>query len=282
MRPLDNIQVLSLAGRLPGPVAVAHLCRLGATAVKVEPPEGDPLFHARPEWYQALHKGQRIVILNLKNEVDRGRLEILLGVADLLVTATRPASLQRLGLSWPDVHARHPRLSQIAVVGHPPPREDLPGHDLTYQAELGLLDPPHLPRALLADWAGAHRIVSTALALILARERGHEPGYAAVSLAEAAADFAEPLRQGLTAPGGLLGGGFAGYNLYRAQDGWVAVAALETHFWSRLARLVGGEAPGAEQLQAFFLTRSCRDWEAWGAEQDLPIVAVREGPLAQE
>ena len=44
---------------------------------------------------------------------------------------------------------------------------------------------------------------------------------------EAAERMAAPQRWGLTRPGGLLGGGHAGYQVLRAQDGWVALAALE-------------------------------------------------------
>lgn len=281
MQPLANIRIVSLAGRLPGPVAVARLRCLGASAVKVEPPEGDLLFHACPAWYEELHQGIEIVSLDLKDPTERTRLDELLGQGDLLLTATRPAGLARLGLSWAELHPRCPRLSQIAIVGHASPREEQSGHDLTYQAECGLLDPPQLPRALIADWAGAHAVVGAALAVILGRERGQGCRYVEVSLAKHAMDFAEPLRHGLTAPAGLLGGGFPGYNLYRARDGWVAVAALEPHFWRRLAQATGEESPTKDQLATFFAARAADEWEAWGRDQDLPIVAVRAAPSGE-
>jgi alpha-methylacyl-CoA racemase len=275
MQPLANIRIVNLATRLPGPIAVAKLCRLGASAVKVEPPEGDPLYHACPAWYAELHAGIEIVPLNLREPADRLRLDEFLAASDLLITATRPAGLARLGLAWPELHARHHGLSQIAIIGHEAPRQEQAGHDLTYQAELGLLDPPHLPRALIADCAGAQEVVTRALALMLERERGGKVGYTEVSLAAAAADFACPLRRGLTAPGGLLSGDFAGYNLYPASDGWVAVAALEAQFWRRLGQAAGIESPGKEQLAALFAMRTAGEWEAWGRAEDVPVVAVR-------
>lgn len=274
MKPLENIRVVSLAVNLPGPVAAARLGELGAMVVKVEPPAGDPLDHARPEWYRELHQGQQVVRLNLKEPTDRRRLDDCLEPADLLLTATRPTALERLGLAWPTLHARFPRLCQIALVGYLPP-DERPGHDLTYQASLGLLDPPHLPRTVLADLAGAREAVSAALALILARERGQGCHCAHVSLAEAARLFTAPLRHRLTVPGEVLGGGLPGYNLYRACDGWIAVAALEPHFWRRLVQELGVAAPDREQLQAVFLTRTAEQWEAWAAERDLPLAAVR-------
>src|SRR5260370_29947007 len=106
MQPLANVRIVTLAGRLPGPVAVARLCRLGASAVKIEPPEGDALHHACPAWYDELHSRMEIVTLSLKEEANRPRLDEILGRSDLLVTASRPAGLARLGLAWPDLHAK--------------------------------------------------------------------------------------------------------------------------------------------------------------------------------
>src|SRR5205807_554987 len=83
--------------------------------------------------------------------------------ADLLLTATRPKALARLGLSWTQLQERLPRLSQVAIVGYPVPRHDVPGHDLTYQAQAGLVEPPALPRACTADWGGAQEVVIAAL-----------------------------------------------------------------------------------------------------------------------
>src|SRR5437763_14218509 len=244
--PLRDIRVVSLALNVPGPVAAARLCRLGAAVAKVEPPGGDPLAMACPAWYEELCAGQEVVRLDLKDAAGHAALDGLLEGADLLLTSSRPAALNRLGLSWPDLHVRFPRLVQVALVGHAAPHQDVPGHDLTYLASPGLLVPPHVPHTLLADLAGAEQAVSTALALLYARERGHGAAYAQVALADVAAAFAAPLRHGLTAADGFLGGGFAGYGLYRAQEGWIAVAALEPHSWRRLPEEL--EASNAQDL----------------------------------
>jgi alpha-methylacyl-CoA racemase len=280
MASLDGVHVLTLATNLPGPVAVARLHRLGATVVKVEPPAGDPLARASPVWYDLLHRGQTVLTLDLKRDDDREQLHQRLGRADLLVTATRPAALHRLGLDWAALHARYPRLCQAALVGYAPPHDDLPGHDLTFQARAGLLEPPRLPRACLADLFGAEQLVVAALALLLARERGQGAQYAEVSLAEAAEDLAVTWRHGLTTPDGVLGGACSGYNLYRTRAGWIALAALEPHFWEKLTRELGLTAPDRGQLQQTFLTGTAEEWEAWAAVRDLPLVRVREAPEA--
>ena len=129
-----------------------------------------------------------------------------------------------------------------------------------------------MPPVLVADLAGAERAVSAALSLLFARERGHGAGYEQVALSEAARTFAAPLRWGLTAPGGVLGGGFPGYGLYRAREGHVALAALEGHFWERLLRELGAENDDRRDLERIFRTRTAEQWEEWAAER--PLVHV--------
>jgi alpha-methylacyl-CoA racemase len=270
--PLGGVRVLTLAVNLPGPVA-ARLGVMGASVVKVEPPGGDPLARMCPGYYEELGAGQEVVRLDLKDRKDRASLDDLLKRIDLLLTASRPAALGRLGLAWPELHDRFPRLCQVAIVGHPPTDEDAPGHHLTYQVRFGTLSPSDVP-PLVADLAGAELAVSTALALLFAREREQDAGYEQVALSEAARSFAEPLRQGLTAPGSVLGGSFPGYGLYRAREGHVVLAALEGHFWERLLRELEVE-DDRQHLERVFKTRTAEQWEEWAAERDLPLAAVR-------
>ena len=77
---------------------------------------------------------------------------------------------------------------------------------------------------------GAERVVvSVLLALRCA------PGACLqVGLRDVADDLRAPIDHGLTSPGGRLGGGDPAYGVYRARDGWIAVAALEPHFRRRL------------------------------------------------
>ena len=272
MNLLDGVRIINLSVNLPGPAAARRLARMGAVVVKVEPPGGDPMAAYHADWYREMAAGQTVVTIDLKAAAGRSHLMALLAEADLLITASRPAALERLELDWATLHRKLPRLCQVAIVGYPSPRENEAGHDLTYQASLGLLNPPHMPRTLLADMAGAEQTVTASLALLLARERGQGGGYREVALSEAAAAMAEPLRYGTTAPGALLGGGIPEYNIYRTSDGWVAVAALEPHFKKRLQEALTVQT--RDEYQAVFLQRSSADWQRWGQEQDVPIVAA--------
>lgn len=278
---LQGTRLVTLAQNVPGPAAAARIRSLGASVVKVEPPAGDPLAWANPAWYEHLTTGQEIVRLDLKDAAGRARLDDYLTTADLFLTSSRPGALQRLGLGPEKLREAYPRLCVVAIVGYPAPHADEPGHDLTYLAEGGLLSPPEMPRTLLADLAGAERAVSAALALLLHREKGNDAGYVEVALSEAATSFAEPWRFGITRPGEHLGGGFPGYNLYEAKGGWVAVAALEPHFWEKLIAELGLEVATAKEDLAKVLRReTAEEWERWAAERDLPVAALRDAPDA--
>lgn len=280
---LEGVLLVTLAQNVPGPAAAARLRAFGASVVKVEPPGGDPLASSNPAWYEALAAGQEVVRLDLKSETGRARLDERLGEADVLLTSSRSAALARLGLGTEELRARYPRLCYVAITGYPAPREDAPGHDLTYLADFGLLSPPEMPRTLLADLAGAERVVSATLALLLDREKGAGAGYAEVALSEAAAFFAEPLRYGITKPGAHLGGGFPGYNLYPAREGWLALAALEQHFWERLLLELGLENEATrEDLEGVFLQKPAEEWERWARERDLPLATLRDAPREKE
>ena len=272
---LAGLRVVTTALNLPGPAACARLRELGATVEKVEPPTGDPMQAYQPEWYERLHDSIRIHWLDLKDDAGRDAMKGLLGEADLLVTAQRPSALARLGLGARDLAERFPRLCHVAIVGHAPPREEHAGHDLTYLAEAGLLSPPAMPATLFADMAGAERAVTTALALVIARDRGRPARAAFAPLAEAADWLAQPLARGLTAPGALLGGGYAGYNVYAAASGWIAVAALEPHFARALGEALGCTPLDTARLGSLFAAESAQHWETWARARDLPIVALR-------
>lgn len=274
--PLRDIRVVSLAVNLPGPLTAARLADLGAAVTKIVPPMGDPLAWVSPAWHDSLQAGQTVIALDLKTEAGQARLAELLAEADALLTATRPAALTRLGLDWMTLSRRYPQLCHVALVGYPAPDAGRAGHDLTYQASVGLLEPPHFPRIPLADYAGAERAVSATLALLWERDRNGRGGQVTVSLVEALAPYAHALCYGLFAPGTLLAGGSPLYHIYPAKEGWVALASLEPHFRARLKAGLGLNALTYETLTEAFQSRTAAEWDAWAMAHDIPLAAVRE------
>lgn len=282
--PLAGVKVVSLAVNLPGPVAAHRFTQLGAEVIKVEPPSGDPLALAAPEYYRSLFAGQEVITADLKSDEGAGRLAGLLDGADLLVTSNRLRALAKLGLDWDSLHRRYPRLSQVAIVGHPGADADIPGHDLTYQADAGTVassgtpPTPQIPMVPVADLGGAERAVTEGVAALFIAAKSGEGRFVEVGLAEVVEDFAATLRFGLSGPGTVLGGGYPTYGIYAAQDGHVALAAIEPHFAATLATLMGLDSPfdvTEEALTSFFATDTVEHWCTWAREHGLPLTGVR-------
>lgn len=269
------MRILSIAQNVPGPVAVARLVADGAEAIKIEPPWGDQLETLCKPWYAELHARVRVERLDLKTPEGAARAWSILDGCDVFLASQRPSALTRLGLDAAAIRKRGlTSLCHVNIVGDTANPEE-PGHDITYQARAGLLavlsgveGQQPLPLTLLADMAGAERAYG------VIRDAASRPGESrVVGLYNALRDLAEPLRRGLTAPGGPLGGSNPAYAVYQCRAGWIALGALEPHFRARLFEGLG-LADGADPSHVFF-TRTAAEWEQWAAARDLPLVAIK-------
>ncbi len=255
-----------------------RLRKLGATITKIEPPDGDPLKIIAKKWYQDLVRGQKVLKLDLKQKLGQRQLYSLLSRTDLLITSSRPDSLQRLGISWSKLKKTFPKLCYVPIYGESAPRSSRAGHDLTYQAQHGLVDPYQMPKILIADLAGASEVVSAALDVLLHRERFNISATRAVALSDAAKSFALPIRHKLTHPSAHLGGGSLRYGIYRCRKGWIALAALENKFWNHLLQELQLSAISnvkQSTLERAFLKRTDLEWEKWAIKRDIPLAALR-------
>ncbi len=272
---LTGINVLAVVGNIPGPLAAARLRMLGARVVKIEVPSGDPLELASPAWYAQNAAGVEVLRLDLRDEVSRRALFAHVANADVVMTAMRARSVEKLGLTWERLHPRNPRAVLITLSGEAPPHDDRAGHDLTYQARAGTIAPPAMPRTLVGDMAAAERLVAVTLAALYKRERTGMPTHARVNITDCANTFAEPYRHGLTSAGGALGGGLPTYDIYECARGFIALAALEPHFIDRLQTLLGVDDLDRGTLQRTFRQRDASAWERLAEEHDIPLAEVR-------
>lgn len=238
-QPLRGVRVVSLALNLPGPAALMRLAQMGARCTKINPPAGDPMQHYTPDGYAMLHKGVQHQTLDLKTEVGQAALHKLLPQTDVLLTSFRPSALIKLGLGWKSLHRQYPALSLIEVVGAPGPLAEIPGHDLTYQAEVGLVNGMDLPPSLFADMGGALMASEATLKAVLTLKTTGNGTRHEVALSDAAAWLALPRQLRMTTPDGAVGGAHAGYRMYACKNGRVAVAALEPHFALSLCQAAG-------------------------------------------
>ena len=249
---LTGLRVLDLTRNLPGPFATRLLADLGATIVKVEPPEGDP---ARPlaALFEALNHGKECRTIDFRSSADLDRLRTWVQEADVLLDSFRPGVLQGLGLDAATLHALNPRLVMVSITGYGQhgPWAQKAGHDLNFMALSGVLDQMRAPTGELAlsnvqwgDLAGGSAMACIAvLAAVFEAQKTGQGRHLDVSMVHGLhAQLVMPQATGAMLapllgrrPGAgedLLNGVLPCYNLYATQDGrHLAVGALEFKFW---------------------------------------------------
>ena len=139
---LSGVRVVELAAWVAGPAAGGVLADWGADVVKVEPPAGDPqrgVFSAiganeqtAVPPFEVDNRGKRSIVLDLRSETGSAAMERLLERADVFITNTRVAALERLGLDHRAVRRRHPDLIYGIITGYglEGPDAHRPGYDI--------------------------------------------------------------------------------------------------------------------------------------------------------
>src|ERR1039458_341423 len=120
MSLLENMIVVDVGFMVAGPCASRILADMGATVIKIEPPQGDVGRHLLPYgdisvMNEANNRGKKSVVCNLKTEDGRLVFQDVVRRADIIFTNLRPAFLQEAGITWEAVHALNPRTS-LAII----------------------------------------------------------------------------------------------------------------------------------------------------------------------
>lgn len=119
-RPLDGITVIEMSHMIMGPSCGMFLGFLGATVIKVEPPEGDKtrnLTGMGRGFFPTFNRGKKSITLDLKTEEGQKALERLLETADVFVENFRDSSLAKMGFSPKDLQRRYPKLIVASCKG---------------------------------------------------------------------------------------------------------------------------------------------------------------------
>src|SRR5258708_23778192 len=145
--PLAGIRVIDLTTAVLGPVATQILVDMGADVIKVETPQGDPIRPLGPSrhpgmgaYFLNINRNKRSITLDLKRRAPRQALLKLVETADVFVHNMRLGAAGRLGVDYPAVAARNPRILYAAATrlrqdgAHP----DRPSFDDVIQGESGL------------------------------------------------------------------------------------------------------------------------------------------------
>ena len=187
---LEGIKVVELCEIMQGPLAGQTLGDLGADVIKIERgTRGDAMRvldryaveHDRmSSYFTALNRNKRSISVDLKTPGGMGIVHRLLVEADVLVHNYRPEAIQRLGLSYPDLAARYPRLIYAAAsgFGDTGPLVHKAGQDMLAQTLSGLARAvgddrveSYLSPTPAGDFASGTLLVQGVLAALLERAR---------------------------------------------------------------------------------------------------------------
>ena len=144
---LEGLRVVDVTQVMAGPFCAMQLADLGADVIKVEPPGGDSTrqmpgaIGGDSPAFNAVNRGKRSIVVNLKSEQGRGVLERLAQPSDILIENYRPGVMDGLGLGYEAMHARNPRLiyASISGYGQTGPKREHGGFDLIAQGVSGIM-----------------------------------------------------------------------------------------------------------------------------------------------
>jgi crotonobetainyl-CoA:carnitine CoA-transferase CaiB-like acyl-CoA transferase len=260
--PLAGLRVVDAATLVAGPMVATTLGEFGAEVIKVEQPgSGDPMrtWGDRKDGiglvWKSVSRNKRCVTLDLRQAEGQALLHELLDVSDVLVVGNRPSALERWGLDYGSVHARHPRLVVLHVSGYGAggPHSDRPGYGTLAEAMSGFAQvvgqpdgPPTLPPFMLADGVAAQAATWAVMMALYHRDvNGGEGQLIDINLIEPLARTIESSTLAFDQLGripGRVGNALpasAPRNAYRTADGkWMAISSASPAIAVRVFRAI--------------------------------------------
>lgn len=322
--PLAGVRVIDSGRFVAGPWAATYLGEFGAEVIHVEgppfhPPFADPSRSLVPtlpvgappdravseSWVQ-YSRNKLSVGLDVRTPEGRSLFLELLSAADIWVESSRPGTYDRLELSDATAHAANPRLTIVHVSGYgqsgEPDRVGLPSFDLIGQAYSGYLSlqgepdpkPPMRAGTALNDTVTGLAAAAGALMGYVSSQRTGRGQVVDVAQYEVFFTLLENLALDYFVRGvvrGRHGTGHARlypYDLYRARDGWVVVAAPTEESFRKLALWMGLSDPKWSEdagrradrarldgaIGSFCAARTVAELESEAREHDAAVSAV--------
>jgi crotonobetainyl-CoA:carnitine CoA-transferase CaiB-like acyl-CoA transferase len=273
--PLAGLRVVDSGRLVAGPWAATHLAEFGAEVIHVEgppygPPYSDPTRSIPPMVPEGAERSRQVseswvqyarnklsLAMDLRDPEGRALFLELLRRSDIWIESSRPGTYDRLGLDDRTVLRESPRLTIVHVSGFGQSgREERvrsASFDLIGQAYSGFLAlqgppdpaPPSRSGTALNDTVTGLAAAGAALMGYVAAQRTGRGQSVDVAQYEVFFQLLENLALDYFLRGVVRGRhGTAHprlypYDLYRAADGWVVVAAPTAESWERLRRFVG-------------------------------------------
>jgi alpha-methylacyl-CoA racemase len=302
--PLAGIRVVEFAGLGPTPFAAMMLADLGAEVLRIEK-LGAPPASPGDRKFDFLNRGRPSIALDLKSHDGIALARDLVAKADVLLEGYRPGVMERLGLGPDALLGAHPRLvyARMTGWGQEGPLARKAGHDINYIAMTGGLymmgeadRPPTPPVNIYGDFGGGSMFVITGiLAALLERATSGRGQVIDAAMIDGASMLLTQIfswkAMGVWTAGrstNLLDGAAYFYRCYEtADEGYIAVGALEQNFHDELVRGLGmdpAEFPDrldptcwperARRFAAMFRTRSRDAWVETFAPYDACVTPV--------
>src|SRR2546425_4838604 len=256
---LAGLRVLDVTQVMAGPFCAMVLADLGADVIKIEPPSGDSTrqmpgaVRGDSPSFNAVNRGKRSVVINLKVKEGRDVLMRLARSSDILIENYRPGVMTALGVGYEQVARLNPRLiyASISGYGHSGPARDKGGFDLIAQGVAGIMSvtgdaggPPVKAGVPLTDLgAGLFALVGI-LAAVEHRHRTGAGQHIDTSLVEAgvalsvweATEYFAGL--GVPQPKGSAHRMFAPYQAIHCADGYITLGTANDRLFRRFCDLL--------------------------------------------
>jgi CoA:oxalate CoA-transferase len=242
------------------------LGNMGAEVIKIEKPgTGDmcrdwgPFFPGvkgpdKSAYYAGIHRGQKSVAINLKNEKAKQLLKEMIKKSDVFIQNFKPGTLEEWGLGYEDLKKINPKIIYAAGSGFGQygPYSSWASYDIIGQAMGGFMDmngwpdkPPCRAGSSIGDIASGMFLCIGILAALRYRDqtgKGQLVDVAQVDSMLAVSETAAlkytvenvvPTRSGAAHPT------ITPFDIYPTTDGWVCIAAGNDGIFKRLADAMG-------------------------------------------
>jgi crotonobetainyl-CoA:carnitine CoA-transferase CaiB-like acyl-CoA transferase len=312
---LAGLRVLDVTQVMAGPFCSMMLADLGADVIKIEPPAGDSTRQmpgavgTDSPPFNAVNRGKRSVVLNLKTAEGRDVFARLAVSTDIVVENYRPGVMASLGLDYATLSATNLRLiyASISGYGQTGPQRSKGGFDLIAQGVSGIMSitgtpggPPVKAGVPLTDLgAGLFATVGILAALDHLRRTGTGQ-HVDTSLVDAGVALsvweATEYFSGIGIPA-ALGSAHrmnAPYQAFECADGYITIGAANERLFRRLCDLLGhpewsnephfadnasrvkNRGALADRIEAITTTRPRSHWLALLESHDVPCGPIND------
>jgi crotonobetainyl-CoA:carnitine CoA-transferase CaiB-like acyl-CoA transferase len=255
-QPLQGVKILDLSHVIAGPLASFYLAQLGATVIKVEPPEKGEVMRkggGTPDEFVAYNAGKHSQAIDIRTPQGVARILELSKQVDVVLENFRPGVMRKRGLGYEDVKAVNPDIIYCSISGYGQKGtwSERGGYDHVIQGLTGMMmrsgnpadDAPIKVGFPVVDVATGMLGAMSILAALRGRDHGAGGQHVDVSMVQASLALmypqataylnssAEPARLGNRGYSGSPGAG-----TFQCADGWLSTAANTPKQFKKLAR----------------------------------------------